>query len=166
MALKMVRLMVFKFRSVEKSALAIVQGYRSNINPNPVVPVEKVLPKLHLALIVNKMTSKMIKICTLEWGRFIDNKHIYANIYLYYFRGEIKMGQVTIYIDDKTEQKMLNMVEKSGMSKSKWIAELIREKTATTWPQSVVQLAGAWTDLPSAEEIRAKMGKDTLREKI
>ena len=63
------------------------------------------------------------------------------------------MGQVTIYIDDNTEKKMLNMVEKSGISKSKWIAELIREKTATTWPENVVQLAGAWKDLPTAEEI-------------
>ena len=76
------------------------------------------------------------------------------------------MGQVTIYIDDSTEKKMLNMVEKSGHSKSKWIAELIREKTATTWPENVVRLAGAWKDLPTAEEIRDNMGEDSSRESI
>ena len=76
------------------------------------------------------------------------------------------MGQVTIYIDDKTEKKMRNMVENSGMAKSKWIAELIREKTATTWPENVVRLAGAWKDLPSAEEIRKEMGTDSIRESI
>jgi len=76
------------------------------------------------------------------------------------------MGQVTIYIDDQTEQKMRIMVEKSGMSKSKWIAELIREKAATTWPDSVVQMAGAWKDLPTAEQIRLTMGKDSPREAI
>ena len=76
------------------------------------------------------------------------------------------MGQVTIYIDDNTEKKMLNMVEKSGISKSKWIAELIREKTATTWPENVVRLEGAWKDLPAAEELRAKMGADSTREPI
>ena len=70
------------------------------------------------------------------------------------------------YIDDNTEKKMLNMVEKSGISKSKWIAELIREKTATTWPENVVQLAGAWKDLPTAEEIRDNMGEDSSREPI
>ena len=76
------------------------------------------------------------------------------------------MGQVTIYIDDKTEKKMANMVEKSGISKSKWITELIREKTATTWPENIIRLAGAWKDLPSAEEIRAKMTEDSNREVI
>lgn len=76
------------------------------------------------------------------------------------------MGQVTIYLDDTTEKKMLNMVEKSGISKSKWIAELIREKTTTTWPENVVRLAGAWKDLPTADEIRDKMGTDSIRESM
>lgn len=76
------------------------------------------------------------------------------------------MGQVTIYIDEKTEKKMLNMVEKSGLSKSRWISELIREKTATTWPETVARLAGAWQDLPTAEEIRDQMGEDIEREPL
>ena len=76
------------------------------------------------------------------------------------------MGQVTIYIDDDTEKKLIKMIEKSGISKSKWIAELIREKTSTTWPQNVVKLAGAWRDLPTAEEIRKEMGKDADREPL
>ena len=76
------------------------------------------------------------------------------------------MGQVTIYIDDNTEKKMLNMVEKSGISKSKWIAKLIREKTATTWPENVVRLEGAWKDLPTADELRDILGTDSIRESI
>lgn len=76
------------------------------------------------------------------------------------------MGQVTIYIDDETERKMLKMIEKHGISKSKWIAELIREKASTTWPETVVKLAGAWKDLPTAEEIRKKMVKDATREPV
>lgn len=76
------------------------------------------------------------------------------------------MGQVTIYIDDDTEKKMLKMIEKQGISKSKWIAELIREKASATWPESVVKLAGAWKDLPTAEEIRKGMGKDARRESV
>ncbi len=76
------------------------------------------------------------------------------------------MGQVTIYIDAETEQKMLKMIKKSGVSKSKWITDLIKEKTATTWPESVIKLAGAWKDLPTAEEIRQETGYDTERESI
>ena len=76
------------------------------------------------------------------------------------------MGQVTIYLDEQTENKMINMVRKSGMSKSKWIAELIREKTATTWPAEVVEAAGTWQDFPTAEEMRSDLGTDTKRETI
>jgi hypothetical protein len=76
------------------------------------------------------------------------------------------MGQVTIYIDEETEKKMLKMIQKRGVSKSKWIAELIREKTATTWPEQVAKLAGAWQDLPTAEQIRKGMGKDAPRESV
>jgi hypothetical protein len=42
------------------------------------------------------------------------------------------MAQVTIYIDTETEKRMKNIIEKSGISKSKWITDLIREKTANT----------------------------------
>jgi hypothetical protein len=76
------------------------------------------------------------------------------------------MGQVTIYIDDDTERNMLKMIQKRGISKSKWIAELIREKASTTWPENVVQLAGAWKDLPTAQEIRKAMGKDARRDSV
>ena len=76
------------------------------------------------------------------------------------------MGQVTIYIDDETEQKMLKIVKKGGISKSKWIADIIKEKTATTWPESIVKLSGAWKDLPTAEEMREEMGVDTKRDPI
>ena len=76
------------------------------------------------------------------------------------------MGQVTIYMDDETERKMLNIVKKCGVSKSKWIASLIEEKTASTWPESIVKLSGAWKDLPTAEKIREDMGIDVERKKI
>ena len=58
------------------------------------------------------------------------------------------------------------MVNKSGVSKSKWIAELIREKTDSTWPESVSELAGAWKDLPEAEQMRQAMGPDIDHETI
>ena len=74
------------------------------------------------------------------------------------------MGQVTIYLDNETEKRMLNVIKKSGLSKSKWISDLIKQKTASTWPESIVELAGAWKDLPTAEEIREDIGVDVERE--
>ena len=76
------------------------------------------------------------------------------------------MGQVTIYLDAETEKKMINIVKKSGISKSKWIAALIREKTADTWPDHIIELAGAWKDFPTVEDIRSGMGDDARRERL
>ena len=76
------------------------------------------------------------------------------------------MGQITIYLDSETEKKMTDAIKKSGKSKSKWIADLIREKTAGSWPENIITLAGAWSDLPTAEEIRKKMGRDVKRGSI
>ena len=76
------------------------------------------------------------------------------------------MGQVTIYLDDETEAKLNNAVNKSGISKSKWIAERIKENALSVWPESVKELAGSWRDFPSVEEIRADMGNDVEREPV
>jgi len=48
--------------------------------------------------------------------------------------------------------------EASGMSQSRWVARLIREKSVDEWPQSLAALAGVWRDLPTAEQIRGEMG--------
>jgi hypothetical protein len=76
------------------------------------------------------------------------------------------MGQVTIYLDSETEKKMQRIIKKRGVSKSKWIADLIKDKTATSWPENVVSLAGAWADIPAAEEMRKKIGRDAPRESV
>ena len=76
------------------------------------------------------------------------------------------MGQVTIYLDSETEKKMSTIVKKSGISKSKWISDLIKQKITTTWPENIVKLAGAWIDLPTAEEIRKNLAEDADRESI
>ena len=77
------------------------------------------------------------------------------------------MGQVTIYLDKDTEEKMRALAKAMRISQSKWIASLIREKLQTEWPDSIVALAGAWgDDYPSLEEIRAESGQDSPREPI
>jgi hypothetical protein len=81
-------------------------------------------------------------------------------------KGGNLMGQVTIYLDSQTERKMQKIIRKTGISKSKWIAGLIKEKATSTWPETIATLAGAWEDIPSAEEIRKKAGQDVPREPI
>ncbi len=80
--------------------------------------------------------------------------------------GGCRMGQVTIYLDAKTEKRLKAVIENVRVSKSRWIADLIREKTMTSWPEGVVRLAGAWKDLPLVETIRKGAGSDTDRESL
>ena len=74
------------------------------------------------------------------------------------------MGQVTPYLDDETEAKMKEAAAEAGVSQSRWVSGLIRQRTATQWPEAIVRLAGAWADFPSAEEIRAGQSEDVPRE--
>jgi hypothetical protein len=74
------------------------------------------------------------------------------------------MGQVTIYLDSEVEKKLRSAAKANNMSQSKWVASLIREKTMTHWPREIAELAGKWSDLPSAEEIRKDLGEDSSRE--
>ena len=74
------------------------------------------------------------------------------------------MAQITIYLDDDTERRVKTAAESAGMSLSRWIAAAVREKTETAWPQAVLDLAGAWPDLPTAEELRQTQPADSRRE--
>ncbi len=76
------------------------------------------------------------------------------------------MGQVTIYLEDEVETKMIKAAESANLSKSKWIAKLIHEKVANEWPQSVVGIAGSWDDFPSIEDIRKNTSIDIKREEF
>lgn len=76
------------------------------------------------------------------------------------------MGQVTIYLDSETEKKLNAILRESKVSKSKYISELIRKNTVTSWPESVVRMAGAWNDVPEADAIRGALGQDVAREPL
>lgn len=76
------------------------------------------------------------------------------------------MGQVTIYLEEDIEHKMVAAAKSAHLSKSKWIARLIQDKVANEWPQSIVDLAGSWKDFSTIEEIRADIGKDAEREPL
>ena len=76
------------------------------------------------------------------------------------------MGQVTIYLDDESERRLKSAAESAGMPVSRWVANMVREKTRTAWPESVRQLAGAWQDIPEAEQLRGTQAQDVERESL
>ena len=62
------------------------------------------------------------------------------------------MAQVTLYLDDATEELLSQAAQSSGMSKSRWVAELIRAHAANEWPQDCIALAGRFPDFPLRQE--------------
>lgn len=76
------------------------------------------------------------------------------------------MGQITIYLDEATERVLQIEAEAAHLSRSQWVARIIRKQVAAAWPEDVVRLAGAWKDLPEAEELRKGHAKDTPREPL
>ena len=76
------------------------------------------------------------------------------------------MSQVTIYLDEQTDKKLRQAVDKSGLSKSQWITRLIKEKTATEWPEAVREMVGEWQEVFEQDEIRATAGDDLPREEL
>ena len=76
------------------------------------------------------------------------------------------MGQVTIYLDEETERLVDMAARSAGVSKSKWVAEIIRDKAGAEWPEFVKSLAGAWPDLSEASALRKNQPKDARRERF
>jgi predicted transcriptional regulator len=74
------------------------------------------------------------------------------------------MGQITLYLEDELKTRLRAAARAANLSQSRWIANLIAEKLRHEWPETVVNLAGAWEDLPLAEVIRAESGQDSPRE--
>ena len=74
------------------------------------------------------------------------------------------MGQVTIYLDDETEQMMVASAKEMHVSKSKWVASVIREKLTVSWPPAVLEAMGSWKEFPSAEQLREDLTADVTRE--
>jgi hypothetical protein len=85
--------------------------------------------------------------------------------HLYFCWGPI-MAQITIYLDADTEKRARAAARAEGVSLSSWIVDRIRSRERRDWPASVRSLAGAWTDLPTAEKIRATRAKDMARAKL
>jgi len=76
------------------------------------------------------------------------------------------MAQITIYLDDSTLALVKAAVKEAGTSQSQWVADAVRQRARAEWPASVVALAGAWPDFPTAEEIRKQKAADVPRVRL
>lgn len=76
------------------------------------------------------------------------------------------MGQVTIYLDEEAEAKARAAASAEGVSLSRWVSERIARGARSEWPAFARELAGAWGDLPSAEELRKAKARDLKRGRL
>jgi hypothetical protein len=58
------------------------------------------------------------------------------------------MSQITLYLDDATQAMVDEAAAANGMSKSRWVAEIIRKYAAHDWPKDCLELAGRFADFP------------------
>ncbi len=76
------------------------------------------------------------------------------------------MARLNLYLDEDTARKLRAVAKVSGLSQSKWVAKVIRERVSDKWPPQLAALAGAWPDIPEAEDLRQGLGQDSLREPL
>lgn len=62
------------------------------------------------------------------------------------------MSQITLYLDDATQALVEQAAKAHGLSKSRWVADIIRKYAAHEWPQDCLALAGQFADFPLREE--------------
>ena len=73
------------------------------------------------------------------------------------------MSQITLYLDDATQALVDRGAEANGLSKSRWVAEIIRKYAAHEWPQDCLALAGRFADFPLREQSQTEQPVDTTR---
>jgi hypothetical protein len=65
---------------------------------------------------------------------------------------EFVMSQITLYLDDATQALVDQAAQANGVSKSRWVADIIRKYASHEWPQDCLNLAGRFADFPLREQ--------------
>ena len=72
------------------------------------------------------------------------------------------MAQVTLYLDQPTHQLLEDAALANGVSKSRWVADMIRSARRRQWPDEFRHLAGAFPDFPLRQD-QPSTAEDTPR---
>jgi hypothetical protein len=75
------------------------------------------------------------------------------------------MAQLTIYLPDEIEHKARRAAKAGRKSVSRWVAEQVSRNLDHTWPQAVLDAAGAAPDFPDVVKLRKEQGRDAPRER-
>lgn len=62
------------------------------------------------------------------------------------------MSQITLYLDEATQALVEQAAQANGVSKSRWVSDIIRKYAAHEWPQDCLALAGRFADFPLRED--------------
>jgi hypothetical protein len=62
------------------------------------------------------------------------------------------MPQISLYLDDATQALVEQAAKANGVSKSRWVADIIRKHAVHNWPQDSLELAGRFADFPLREQ--------------
>ena len=73
------------------------------------------------------------------------------------------MSQITLYLDDEVQALIEQRAKASGLSKSRWVAQLITRHAADEWPPACLELAGRFADFPLRESAAAPQPADVAR---
>lgn len=73
------------------------------------------------------------------------------------------MAQIVLTLDDAVLEQVLHQAKAENLSSASWLDKLIKQRVGmlnqpnqvnSYWSSDVQELAGAWQDFPSLEEIR------------
>nr|WP_319564412.1 CopG family transcriptional regulator [uncultured Rhodoferax sp.] len=73
------------------------------------------------------------------------------------------MSQITLYLDDATQALVDQAAKAHGLSKSRWVADIIRKYAAHEWPQDCLALVGRFPDFPLCNDSSAMLPDDAPR---
>jgi hypothetical protein len=73
------------------------------------------------------------------------------------------MSQITLYLDDATQALVEQAAAADGVSKSRWVAEIIRKHATHEWPQDCLAAAGQFADFPMRDDSPAALPADAPR---
>ncbi len=76
------------------------------------------------------------------------------------------MSQITLYLDEGVQGLIEQAAQANGVSKSRWVADLIRKHASSAWPADALALAGSFADFPLSAEgmaVREPSAQDAPR---
>ena len=76
---------------------------------------------------------------------------------------KIWVGRPCWASDGATQALVEQAAKANGVSKSGWVADIIRTYAAHDWPQDCLALAGRFPDFPLREDAPAMQGEDVPR---